>query len=146
MLKGSVVILFLITSTLHNIQAQTTFAVSKDCSSFFDSLTYRTVYKTATNYATVEGGEEKLFSEISKKIKYPLIQFETAPIQTKIIVAFVVDTNGTITGKRIIKNIEGSNLAQQVLALIEDFKWVPATCNNEAIPMFYQLPIQIELK
>ena len=146
MLKVTVGLLFLITITLSNSQAQTTLAEKTDCTYFFDTLCNMTVYKTATRFATVEGGEEALLTTIYKNIKYPIIKWETIPIQSKIVVAFVVDTSGIISGKRIIKNIEGTDLAQQVLALVDNLKWIPASCNNIAIPTLYHLPVQIELK
>jgi len=132
------------------IQAQTTkksnsFADSSACSSFLDTLTNRTVFTAASRNATVDGGEQKLLEEL-RKLKYPPLDLTTVSIQTKIIVAFVVDTTGQIIGKRIIKNIEGTDLAQQVLTLVDNLKWIHATCNDRAIPMFYQLPVQIELK
>lgn len=85
---------------------------------------------------TPEGGELKLYEEI-KKLKYP----SCMTLDSKILVAFIVDTSGHVIGKRIIKDIEGTDLSDQVLTLIDNVNWIIGTCKGRPVPVMYQLPV-----
>lgn len=108
-----------------------------------DTLTKREVYKSVDEMPKVVGGMEELFLQISKKLKYPHI--DKHPIESKVIVAFIVDIDGQIIGKRTVKNIEGTRIANDVLDILDDVKWEPGTCNGKVVPVFHLLPIIIEL-
>ncbi len=87
----------------------------------------------------VEGGMPALYKEIRKGIRFPSAgKFEMG---SKVFVAFVVDANGQIIGKRVLRNITGTNIAEQILRIIGDMKWIPGTCNEKAVSTLMILPM-----
>ncbi|HWY38395.1 MAG TPA: hypothetical protein VNY73_07530 [Bacteroidia bacterium] len=90
----------------------------------------------------IKGGVEKLIEEF-KKLKYPPNK-TSMPKDAE--VAFIIDANGKLSGKRIVKNIQGTDVAKQMLLLIDNVKWVPAICNNENVPFLYTIPFRINGK
>lgn len=115
-----------------------------NCISKYDTLTKKQVYVKADTSATFTEGFNKLFSEF-KKIKIP-DNFTDHITGTKVFVAFIIEPNGQLTGKRIIKNIPGTDIAQQVLTLIDNVKWTPASCRGETVPYLMVLPVQLDFK
>ena len=64
----------------------------------------------------------------------------------KIFVGFIVDENGKIVGQRIIRNIEKTKVAEQILNIITDTIWSLGYCNKKAVPVMMVIPIQICLR
>ena len=93
---------------------------------------------------SVDGGMQQLFQVMAKRIKYP--KNDNYPIESKVFVAFVVTELGDITGQRIVKNIEGTDLAEQLLEVVSEFKWLPGTCNGKQVPTILILPMIIDVK
>jgi hypothetical protein len=119
---------------------------SKDtiCSSRIDTLTSKEIYWPVEKLPTIEGGLQTISKEISKRIKYPHI--DKYPIETKVMVAFVVTEEGQLMGKRIIKDIAETNLADQLLDILDDFKWEPGECNGKVVSTYFVFPLIIDLK
>ena len=68
------------------------------------------------------------------------------PADTKVIVAFIIDKDGEVTGERIIRDIEGSNYASQLLTAVKNIRWAPGTCNGKNVATLQVLPMIIEFK
>lgn len=115
------------------------------CVSQLDSLAKEIVYKTVEQMPTVNEGIQQIFKEVSKRIKY-LSTFDNYPIESKIFVAFVVTNEGGITGQRIIKNINGTDFAEQLLEILSEFKWQPGICNGNSVPTIMVLPMIVDFK
>ena len=115
---------------------------TEDCISLIDSLTGRKIYQFVDRMPSPKDGEAKLL----KKLKEIKLNNIPEHIQTKIIVEFIVDSDGKIFGKRVIKNIEGTDLAEQVLKIIDDIEWTIGTCNGSQVPVIYTLPVILEFK
>jgi len=109
-----------------------------ECVSFVDTLTGMKIYSFVDSMPKPKEGELNLFEKI-KGIKVKPICGE---IRGSILVAFIVDIDGNLIGKRIIKNIEGTDFAEQVLTLIDDVEWIVGTCQGNLVPVIYQLPIK----
>ena len=116
-------------------------ADSLDCISMLDTLIERQVYTLVDKMPTPVGGDIILFEEL-KKLKYPQ---KCGTLNSTILVAFIVDTSGQLIGKRIIKDIEGTDLADQVLTLIDNITWTIGSCNDKPVPVLFQMPIKISL-
>jgi hypothetical protein len=113
------------------------------CSIEVDTLTNTEVFRMVDKMPEVEGGMLGLYKEISKKIKYS--HLDEYPMDTKVIVAFVIDKNGQVTGKRIIKNIKGTDLGEQLLDIVDDLKWQPGICNGKPVPTMQLVPMSVDL-
>jgi hypothetical protein len=88
-------------------------------------------------------GEQKLF-EILRDLN--VNAQKTDITESKVVVAFIIDMDGTLTGKRVIRNVKGTNLAEQVLSLIEKIEWEAGSCEGIYVPVIYCLPVHIHLK
>jgi hypothetical protein len=121
------------------------FGQNKDsCLSQFDTLTNREVFTFADRMPVVQGGIQALVKEISRKIRYP--HDEKYPIESKVVVAFVIEANGSLTGKRIIQNIAGTDIGNQVLDIVDDFKWQPGSCNGKKVPTLQLFPMIVDVE
>ncbi len=114
------------------------------CSSRIDTLTNKEIYWPVDKLPSVQGGLQTISREISKRIKYSHI--DKYPIETKVMVAFVVTEDGQLMGKRIIKDIAGTNLSDQLLDILDDFKWEPGECNGKVVSTYFVFPLIIDLQ
>jgi len=113
----------------------------KDCKTQVDSLTKKTIYITVDREAANIGGQIALLRQFEK------ITLDSIPddLDTRFIIAFVVDPSGQITGERIIKDKIG-NVGQRMIKIAKSFKWIPAECNGQKVPMLVKIPLQICLQ
>ncbi len=116
------------------------------CREQIDTLTKQKIFSTVDSLPKVKGGTEELYKKISKQIRFPHFQSDSDASSIKIIVAFIVNIDGKITGKRTIKNNQGNIVADQLLNIIDDFKWTPGICNNKEVPTLYILPVIMCIK
>lgn len=114
------------------------------CISQIDSISKREVYKSVDKMPTVDGGMQTLFTVVSNRIKYP--NYKQPPVESKVLVAFVVTEHGAITGQRIIKNISGTDFAEQLLNVVNELKWQPGLCHGEPVPTIFILPMNVDFK
>jgi len=93
------------------------------------------------------GGESKMFSDISKKLKYPK---EQESLQTKIYVTFIIDKAGKVQNPCIYRKFNEnkiSPLEQLTLEIIENMPtWVSGKQNGKNVPVRLRLPINIDVK
>jgi hypothetical protein len=115
----------------------------KPCQVQIDTLTRQSVYKVADKMASFPGGVEALYKRISKRIR--LRNADNLGDGIKVKVAFVVQQDGKVVGQRIIKNVKGTDLAEQFLDIIDDFQWQPGICNGKVISTIETLPMIIDL-
>jgi hypothetical protein len=114
------------------------------CSSNLDSLLNKTVYSVVDKMPEPVGGDIELHRKLVRNLVYR--QDSTNTIGSRVYVGFVIDINGKVIGKRIFGNIEGTDLAQQALALVDKVEWNSGMCDGEKVPVLYKLPITICLK
>lgn len=103
------------------------------------------VYSRVDQMPGVKGGMPALFKEVGKRIQYPK-KINEMGIETKVFVAFVIMDDGTVTGTRILKEIEGADLADQLLNIIIELKWQPGLCDGKPVPTIMRLPMIIDVK
>lgn len=111
------------------------------CSSQADSLTGRTVYLLTDQMPEVVGGEETLIREL-RQIRYP----DQGCYGGKVIIAFIVDTDGKATGKRIIKDPSGDKFGSQMLDRLDHITWIPGSCQGIPVPVLYHVPVIIDVR
>jgi hypothetical protein len=59
----------------------------------------------------------------------------------RVIVAFIVEVDGTLKGKRVMKNIRGTDLGEQLLQLIDNVNWIPGKCHGQVVPTMQTFPV-----
>jgi hypothetical protein len=61
---------------------------------------------------------------------------------TKVVVAFVVDKNGQISGERIVSD-KISGVGKTMIEIAKSFRWTPAKCNWKNVATVVELSMQI---
>jgi hypothetical protein len=110
----------------------------KACRTVLDSLTMKTIYCEVDKNAENEGGEPALMRQFAK------ITLDSIPedLDTKVIIAFIVDENGRIFGERVVKD-KTNAVGQKMIRIVKSFKWKPAECKGNRVPAIVKLPLQI---
>jgi len=111
------------------------------CRTERDRLTKQIIYSTVDKEPENEGGQVALLREFNRIISDSLPD----DLDTRFIIAFVVDPNGHISGERIIRDKIG-NVGQQMIKIVKSFKWAPAECNGRKVSMLVKLPLQVCLQ
>lgn len=117
-------------------------AWGQKCASRQDSIANRTVYIMADKMPTFEGGLDSLKSKVNRYLTWPgRCCFEGA-----VYVSFIVEANGQITNKRIIRGIssqEPCNADGQALKVIDYLtEWTIGECNGEKVAVEITIPIR----
>lgn len=120
-----------------------TLGQSTDCATSFDPQTKTKFSYSAEIRPEPEGGMENIGRLVMKNIR---IDSTANRLQSKVIIAFIVNYDGRITGQRVIRNIDGSTIAEQLLAEISKLNWKPGYCNNKPVPVFFTLPFNLRLE
>ena len=80
---------------------------------------------------------------IAENLKVPV---DFISWNSKVITQFVVDTNGHLTDKKIIKGLN-DDLNNAVLDMLDKMPpWVPGRCQGRLVPVVFILPVIIELQ
>lgn len=117
-------------------------AQEKTCGAMLDTLTGLSVYRVPTEMPGYPGGMEGVVKQILKRVIVPKVDGTIGGF--KVFVAFIVQTDGAVVGQRVVRNVPGTNLGEQVLDVVEDVRWKPGTCNGKEVPTILLLPIAIK--
>lgn len=100
--------------------------------------------------ATVEqspsfpGGYQAMNDFIGKNLKYPE-QATKNGVQGKVLVSFVVETDGSITDVKVIRGI-GSGCDEEAVRVVKAMpKWQPAMKEGKAVAMQFYIPFSFVL-
>ena len=101
------------------------------------------VYAYVDSMPHYPGGTEMLMKFICSNLKAPE---DFISWNSKVVTQFVVDTNGLLRDKKIIKGLN-EDLNNAVLAVLDRMPpWVPGRCNGRLVSVVYFLPVIIELQ
>ena len=134
----------IITTLVFFVLTNLAFGQTKDsfkCIQTFDSLTKKNVYMSVDKMPEVKGGETTLIKLIYKEIKYP-----DGDYVGSVYVAFIVNPDGTLDGKRILRDPSKNKFGNQILNLIDHLEWIAGSCSGNVVPVLYKLPINIDVK
>lgn len=92
--------------------------------------------------------EGKLYSILSANIRYPETA-RTQNLQGAVVVSFVVETNGRITGLKLLRDVGGGcgEEAMRVLKAVDEagLRWNPAQIRGQPVRMRQSLPLRFRL-
>jgi protein TonB len=84
-------------------------------------------------------GMEKFYKYIAKNFKMP----EEEGLKGKIIVEFIIETDGSISNFTVIQDI-GYGTAEEVARVFKDCpKWLPGKKDGQTVRTLYRFPISI---
>lgn len=100
--------------------------------------------KMTQSYPEFPGGEEAMMVFIKDNIVYPEVARE-AGIQGRVIVQFIVGTDGTISDIKVLRRVH-EVLDTAAVRLVKKMpNWTPGTQNGIVVPMECQLPVTFKL-
>jgi len=88
--------------------------------------------------AYYEGGQEALYAFIAKELKYPLLAKRNR-IQGRCIVSFTLNTDGTMQGIKLVKQV-GGGTGDEALRIVHLLKF-----KKPEYPILTSLPIDFKL-
>lgn len=90
------------------------------------------------------GGEAALLNYIYSHVRYPAIAMENG-IQGTVMVAFVVNEDGSVSGVKTVKGVDSSldKEAERVISTLPRF--TPGKQNGKAVKVKYRLPVRFTL-
>ena len=90
------------------------------------------------------GGIEKFYKHVSNNFEKPEIEAEKT---IKILVAFVIEKDGTMTDIRVLRN-PGYGLDKEAIRVLKTLKtkWEPGIMNGKPVRTAYNLPIIVQMQ
>ena len=91
------------------------------------------------------GGEEAMYTWLGSNIKYPAVAKE-ANISGTVVVTFVVEKDGSITGVQLLRDI-GGGCGDEAMRVVKQMpKWKEGRQNNLPVRVQFNLPIKFSLE
>ena len=91
------------------------------------------------------GGAAALMQYLSQNIRYPKEAME-AKTQGRVIVQFVVEKDGSISGVHVVKSVNPQLDAEALRVVNAMPNWTPGTQNGQTVRVKYAVPISFRLK
>ena len=91
------------------------------------------------------GGAAALMQFLAQNIRYPE-EADKNNIQGRVIVTFVVETDGSITGAKVVKSVSPELDAEALRVINSMPSWIPGRQNGEAVRVKYAVPITFKLQ
>ncbi|QQR97245.1 MAG: TonB family protein [Sphingobacteriales bacterium] len=121
-----------------------------DCDSLYlasyERDTSGIIYDRTEVMPSFPGGGAELMKFLSTNIKYPE-EARKKELEGKVIVHFIVDTNGLLTDLKILNDGVGGGCAEESIRVCKLMpRWTPALQKNKFVKAFYTLPISYKLQ
>ena len=91
------------------------------------------------------GGTSSLIQYLSTQIKYPVVAEENG-IEGKVIVSFIVNTDGSITDVRVARSVDPSLDKEAVRVIRSMPKWKPGMQKGKVVRVRYTVPVTFRLQ
>lgn len=103
------------------------------------------VFEVVEKMPEYPGGQVALFEYLSKNVKYPA-DAKKQKIEGRVLVSFVVNTDGSITDIEVMKKAFPSLDAEGVRVISGMPKWTPGEQKGQKVRVHYTVPIVFHLK
>jgi len=104
-----------------------------------------TVFEVVEKMPEYPGGMSAMMAFISKNIKYP-VAAQKANIQGRVVIQFVVDTEGNIIEPKVLHSVDPLLDAEAIRLTTTMPKWKPGTQRGKAVNVRYTVPIVFRLQ
>lgn len=103
------------------------------------------VFDVVEQMPSFPGGNGALMAWLSKNINYPAAAAENG-IQGRVIVAFVVEPNGSISNVKVVRSVDPS-LDKEAASVVSRMpKWNPGKQNGQEVRVKYNVPVTFKLQ
>ena len=90
------------------------------------------------------GGERALLEYLGKSIRYPVAAMENG-VEGKVILRFVVNTDGTIGDFTVLQGADSSLNEEAVRVVSEMPQWSPGRQNGRPVRVYYTVPVHFKI-
>lgn len=91
------------------------------------------------------GGQAALFEYLQKNVKYP-VDAEKKKVEGRVLVTFVVNTDGSITDIEVVRKTFPSLDAEAVRVISGMPRWKPGEQKGQKVRVKYTVPLTFRLK
>ncbi len=91
-----------------------------------------------------KSGDEGFNDYVLREIEYPQLAIEKS-IEGTVLIEFIVETNGFVTGLDIKKGVNGG-CSEEAIRLIQKTRWKPALVNGKRVRYKMTIPITFSLR
>ena len=91
------------------------------------------------------GGQAALFEYLSTNVKYPA-DAEKKKVEGRVLVTFIVNTDGSITDIELVRKAFPSLDAEAVRVISGMPKWIPGEQKGQKVRVKYTVPLTFRLK
>ena len=103
------------------------------------------VFTAVQVQAEYPGGMQGLLQYLMNNIRYPENAMKN-DIQGRVIVKFVIDSNGAVSDAEIVKGVD-TDLDMEALRVVNNMpKWTPAKVDGKDVASYFTLPVQFKLQ
>src|ERR1041385_749501 len=142
----TIIISITLSGQLIQVFGQTISHSPKPCELKYDSSLNRSYYPTADKMPNFKGGPKELMRTINRNLRRPGGRCD---IEGTVFVAFIIESNGQLTNKRILKGLRDSkdcNADKEALRVIDFLtSWTPGQCYGKDVAVQYVIPINFKM-
>ena len=89
-------------------------------------------------YPSFPGGQEALLQYLKENVQWPDTE---SCVQGRVIVSFVVETDGSLSGIKVVKSLDPL-FDKEALRIVKSMpKWIPGTQNGQLVRIKYTIPV-----
>ena len=103
------------------------------------------IFQIVEDMPEFPGGMGELMKYLGKNIKYPTIAQENG-IQGRVVVAFVVNRDGSIVDPEVVRGVDPSLDKEAVRVITSMPKWKPGKQRGQTVRVKYTVPVTFRLK
>ncbi|MCM1345733.1 MAG: energy transducer TonB [Bacteroides sp.] len=102
------------------------------------------VYEVAGKMPEYPGGQQAMIQFLSENVKYPADALK-ADAQGRVLIGFIVETNGTLSGAHVLKSVHPS-LDSEALRVVRMMpRWTPGMQDGKAVRVKYTVPVTFKI-
>ncbi len=90
------------------------------------------------------GGERGLLRYLNSHRDYPQDAYDNG-ISGRVLCSFTISSDGTVCNVQVIRGVEPSLDREAVRVISSMPRWIPAIVSDQAVPVYYVLPIPFRL-
>ena len=102
------------------------------------------VFDVVEEMPSFPGGQKKLMEYLSQNTHYPK-DYQKACVQGRVIVTFIIEKDGSISGVKVVKSLEPPLDAEAVRVISAMPKWNPGNQNGVPVRVRYILPVTFRI-
>ena len=103
------------------------------------------VYEVCEQMPTFPGGDAALMKYLAENIKYP-VSAQKAKEQGRVVVQFIVEKDGTVTGVKTVRSVTPALDAEAVRGIKAMPKWTPGKQGGQPVRVNYNVPVSFRLQ